>query len=36
VLRVTPVPDMLLSLMTGGGILPVLEQQGLIAKQAAV
>ncbi len=31
VLRVTPVPDMLLSLMTGGGILPVMERQGLIA-----
>jgi 3-isopropylmalate/(R)-2-methylmalate dehydratase small subunit len=30
-LRVTPVPDMLLSLMTGGGILPVMERQGLIA-----
>lgn len=30
-LRVTPVPEMLLSLMTGGGILPVMEQQGLIA-----
>jgi len=33
-LAVTPVPDMLLSLMTGGGILPVLEGQGLIAKRA--
>jgi 3-isopropylmalate/(R)-2-methylmalate dehydratase small subunit len=31
VLKVTPVPDMLLSLMRGGGILPLLEQQGLIA-----
>jgi 3-isopropylmalate/(R)-2-methylmalate dehydratase small subunit len=31
VLGVTPVPDMLLSLMTGGGILPVMERQGLIA-----
>lgn len=31
VLEVTPVPDMLLSLMTGGGILPVMERQGLIA-----
>ena len=30
-LQVTPVPDMLLSLMTGGGILPVMERQGLIA-----
>jgi 3-isopropylmalate/(R)-2-methylmalate dehydratase small subunit len=34
VLKVTPVPEMLLSLMTGGGILPVLEKQGLIAKRA--
>ena len=33
-LKVTPVPDMLLSLMTGGGILPVLEGRGLIAKRA--
>lgn len=31
VLPVTPVPEMLLSLMTGGGILPVMERQGLIA-----
>ena len=31
VLAVTPVPEMLLSLMTGGGILPVMEKQGLIA-----
>jgi 3-isopropylmalate/(R)-2-methylmalate dehydratase small subunit len=30
-LQVTPVPDMLLSLMTGGGILPIMERQGLIA-----
>jgi 3-isopropylmalate/(R)-2-methylmalate dehydratase small subunit len=30
-LQVTPVPDMLLSLMTGGGILPVMERKGLIA-----
>jgi 3-isopropylmalate/(R)-2-methylmalate dehydratase small subunit len=30
-LSVTPVPEMLLSLMTGGGILPVMERQGLIA-----
>lgn len=34
VLAVTPVPDMLLSLMTGGGILPVMEKQGLIARRA--
>lgn len=33
-LKVTPVPEMLLSLMTGGGILPVLEGRGLIAKRA--
>lgn len=31
VLKVTPVPDMLLSLMLGGGILPMLEKEGLIA-----
>jgi len=30
-LQVKPVPDMLLSLMTGGGLLPVMERQGLIA-----
>jgi 3-isopropylmalate/(R)-2-methylmalate dehydratase small subunit len=30
-LQVKPVPDMLLSLMTGGGLVPVLERQGLIA-----
>jgi 3-isopropylmalate/(R)-2-methylmalate dehydratase small subunit len=30
-LAVTPVPKMLLEMMLGGGILPVLEAQGLIA-----
>jgi len=30
-LQVKPVPDMLLSLMTGGGLLPVMERQELIA-----
>ena len=30
-LQVKPVPDMLLSLMTGGGLLPVMERQALIA-----
>jgi 3-isopropylmalate/(R)-2-methylmalate dehydratase small subunit len=30
-LQVTPVPKMLLDMMLGGGILPVLEAQGLIA-----
>lgn len=30
-LAVTPVPKMLLDMMLGGGILPVLEAQGLIA-----
>jgi 3-isopropylmalate/(R)-2-methylmalate dehydratase small subunit len=30
-LKVTPVPKMLLDMMLGGGILPVLEAQGLIA-----
>ena len=33
-LAVTPVPEMLLSLMRGGGVLPQLEAQGLIAPQA--
>jgi len=33
-LKVTPVPDTLLTLMTGGGILPVLEREGLIGKSA--
>ena len=32
-LQVKPVPDMLLSLMTGGGLLPVMERQGLIARR---
>jgi 3-isopropylmalate/(R)-2-methylmalate dehydratase small subunit len=32
-LAVTPVPDMLLSIMRGGGVLPLLEQQGLIRRQ---
>jgi 3-isopropylmalate/(R)-2-methylmalate dehydratase small subunit len=31
VLRVAPVPERLLALMTGGGIYPLLEAQGLIA-----
>jgi 3-isopropylmalate/(R)-2-methylmalate dehydratase small subunit len=31
VLRAKPVPERLLSLMTGGGIYPLLEAQGLIA-----
>jgi len=31
VLKVTLVPKMLLDLMTGGGVLPMLEAQGLIA-----
>jgi 3-isopropylmalate/(R)-2-methylmalate dehydratase small subunit len=31
VLPVTPVPERLLALMTGGGIYPLLEVQGLIA-----
>jgi 3-isopropylmalate/(R)-2-methylmalate dehydratase small subunit len=30
-LAITPVPKMLLEMMLGGGILPVLEAQGLIA-----
>jgi 3-isopropylmalate/(R)-2-methylmalate dehydratase small subunit len=30
-LAVTPVPKMLLDMMLGGGIMPVLEAQGLIA-----
>lgn len=33
-LAVTPVPEMLLSLMRGGGVLPQLEAQGLIAPVA--
>ena len=35
VLPVRPVPDQLLSLMTSGGIYPLLEKQGLIAPKAA-
>jgi len=34
-LAVTPVPKMLLDMMLGGGILPVLEAQGLIAPRHA-
>ena len=30
-LKVTPIPQMLLDIMLGGGLLPVLERQGLIA-----
>ncbi|HEX6441575.1 MAG TPA: hypothetical protein VF007_05260 [Stellaceae bacterium] len=36
VLAIAPVPERLLSLMTGGGIFPVLEAQGLIAPRTAV
>ncbi len=35
VLNVRPVPERLLSLMTGGGIYPLLEAQGLIAPREA-
>src|SRR5436309_700501 len=35
VLAVKPVPEALLSLMTSGGIYPLLEAQGLIAPRAA-
>ncbi len=35
VLRAKPVPERLLSLMTGGGIYPLLEAQGLIAPRDA-
>ena len=35
VLAIAPTPDRLLSLMTGGGIFPVLEAQGLIAPKTA-
>ena len=35
VLPVSPVPEQLLSLMTGGGIYPLLEKQGLIAPKQA-
>ena len=35
VLRAKPVPERLLALMTGGGIFPLLEAEGLIAPPAA-
>ena len=35
VLRARPVPERLLSLMTGGGIYPLLEAEGLIAPKQA-
>ena len=35
VLRANPVPERLLALMTGGGIYPLLEAEGLIAPKAA-
>jgi len=35
VLPIAPVPGQLLSLMTSGGIYPLLEKQGLIAPKAA-
>ena len=35
VLSISPVPEQLLSLMTGGGIYPLLEKQGLIAPKVA-
>jgi 3-isopropylmalate/(R)-2-methylmalate dehydratase small subunit len=35
VLAISPVPERLLSLMTAGGIFPVLEAEGLIAPKAA-
>jgi 3-isopropylmalate/(R)-2-methylmalate dehydratase small subunit len=35
VLPVSPVPERLLSLMTGGGIFPVLEAEGLIGRKIA-
>jgi 3-isopropylmalate/(R)-2-methylmalate dehydratase small subunit len=35
VLSLSPVPEQLLSLMTSGGIYPLLEKQGLIAPKAA-
>jgi 3-isopropylmalate/(R)-2-methylmalate dehydratase small subunit len=34
-LAISPVPDRLLSLMTSGGIFPVLEAQGLIAPKTS-
>jgi 3-isopropylmalate/(R)-2-methylmalate dehydratase small subunit len=36
VLTALPIPENLLALMTGGGIYPVLEAQGLIAPKAKV
>ena len=36
VLQRSPVPERLLALMTGGGIYPLLEAEGLIAPKAAV
>jgi len=35
VLPLSPIPEQLLSLMTSGGIYPLLEKQGLIAPKAA-
>ena len=35
VLSISPIPEQLLSLMTSGGIYPLLEKQGLIAPKAA-
>jgi len=35
VLHASPVPERLLALMTGGGIYPLLEAEGLIAPKAA-
>jgi len=35
VLPVSPVPEQLLSLMTSGGIYPLLEKRGLIAPRQA-
>jgi 3-isopropylmalate/(R)-2-methylmalate dehydratase small subunit len=34
-LAVTPIPPMLLEMMLGGGVLPMLEAKGLIAKRNA-
>jgi 3-isopropylmalate/(R)-2-methylmalate dehydratase small subunit len=34
-LPISPIPEQLLSLMTSGGIYPLLEKQGLIAPKAA-
>jgi 3-isopropylmalate/(R)-2-methylmalate dehydratase small subunit len=35
VLSISPIPEQLLSLMTSGGIYPLLKKQGLIAPKAA-